>query len=98
MGQTTNADDPGTSQRPERRSSRRGLRRRGLMTIPCNQSQQLISLDWLGYVVAAPGVQAFLPVIGHGMGGQGDDWATEPGSSKLSSCFIAVHDRHLHVH
>ena len=54
--------------------------------------------DGLGQVSGATSFDAALSVPFHCVCREGNDRAAVPAFAQLSRCFVAVHDRHLHIH
>ena len=59
---------------------------------------EFLSIDWFGGVVVASGVDAFVPVGGHRVGGEGDDGGGVALASQLAGGLVSIEDGHLHVH
>ena|SRR5437016_5201551 len=59
---------------------------------------QRILIDWLGEIVAATGIQTFVPVLRHRMRRQSDDRQGKPFGSQGGRSGIAIQLRHLHIH
>ncbi len=49
-------------------------------------------------MLGAAGLQTFIPVAAHRVGGQCDDRCSETTVAELPRSFITVHHWHLHVH
>ena len=63
-----------------------------------DRGQKLLRGEWLGQVVVAAGIEAFLTVLGHCVRRQGDDGAGAAQPAQLPRGLVSVHHGHLHVH
>jgi hypothetical protein len=60
--------------------------------------EETVPLDGLADVVVAAQAEAFVPVLAHRVGGDGEDGSGETAGAELADGLVAVEHRHLHVH
>src|SRR3954469_14693212 len=60
--------------------------------------EEPFAVDGLAEIVGAAGVDALVAVLGHGVGGEGNDGGLEALGAEGGGGLVAIHLGHLHVH